>query len=292
MNKQDFDVTAWFEDQGIEYATEGDNTTQGWANVACPFCADHANHLGVNLESKNFHCWLCGERGDVVKLIREVQGVGYYEARDVVNRYSNPAKQVVKEKPSSKPFRLPGHEMEEEIPEVVRKLFKRRNFPLAWIKRHRLRFYTPTQQLVVPVFYGGRAVSYQLMDVTGLARVKYQSCPKDAAVMDNKSVWYGVDEALRQDQVVVVEGVTDKWRVGDCAVAAFGKGVSEEQRRLFVRLFSGKRVKVFLDPDARSESFAFAGELALLGWRVQRVELGSGDPAELTEEEVRQILEM
>jgi DNA primase len=65
---------------------------------------------------------------------------------------------------------------------------------------------------------------------------------------------YNYDQALRQPLVVVVEGVTDVWKVGPAGVALFGKSASPEQARLLAAGWHGKPEVVLLDADATEEA--------------------------------------
>lgn len=90
--KEGFDVLSYLDDMGIEYSTGGDNVSSGWVGIQCPFCSDHKNHLGINLNHKNFSCWICNERGDVVKLIQELEGISFIKAKQRVEEYQNAAR--------------------------------------------------------------------------------------------------------------------------------------------------------------------------------------------------------
>ena len=68
-----FDVYEYLDDRGLVYSEEGDNVSEGWVNITCPFCGDDKNHMGINLRSKYFHCWICNESSNnMINLIMEV----------------------------------------------------------------------------------------------------------------------------------------------------------------------------------------------------------------------------
>ncbi len=54
--------------------------------------------------------------------------------------------------------------------------------------------------------------------------------------------------------VVVVEGVTDAWRLGPGAVALFGKSIATEQSQLILRYCLGRPIVVLLDADAEDNA--------------------------------------
>ena len=54
-----FDVLRFLEQNGIEYAKGGANTSRNNVTVHCPFCgpADPSKHMSINLVNKGWRCW-------------------------------------------------------------------------------------------------------------------------------------------------------------------------------------------------------------------------------------------
>ena len=70
-----------------------------------------------------------------------------------------------------------------------------------------------------------------------------------------KKSWtlYNLDDAQYYNDIVIVEGVTDVWRVGKRAMAMFGKSLSTAQRSVLCKRCAGKRIILVPDtndPDA------------------------------------------
>lgn len=42
-------------DYRIPFSEQGKNIGNGWIGLKCPFCDDHSNHLGLNLQYDFFH---------------------------------------------------------------------------------------------------------------------------------------------------------------------------------------------------------------------------------------------
>lgn len=70
--------------------------------------------------------------------------------------------------------------------------------------------------------------------------------------MDKREMLWNFDNARMSDTVVVTEGVFDAARVGRCAVATFGKSVSDVQVGLLQQYW--RHVVLLLDPDAAKEA--------------------------------------
>ena len=52
-----------------------------WANTNCPMPnhEDNSPSFGVNTESNRYHCFGCGETGDIINLIKNVEGLNFAE---------------------------------------------------------------------------------------------------------------------------------------------------------------------------------------------------------------------
>jgi hypothetical protein len=110
-------------------------------------------------------------------------------------------------------------------------------------------------RLYVPVVQGGQLVGWQgrypaELDWKATGVSKYYNMPG----LRKGQLLYNLDQARGQPLVVVVEGVTDAWRVGPAAVALFGKTASEAQVQLLAACWRGQPVVILLDADAPEEA--------------------------------------
>jgi len=298
--KEGFDVRAFLDDRGVAYSLEGDNVTAGWLGIECRFCSDHARHLGVHYAGDNgFHCWLCDESGDAISFIKAVEGCGFLKAKEILEQYQG--KGLVEQK-----VRVDYHSRvlpdecilidEGMEPEIVRRWFKRRGFPRSLCREWGLGFceFGPYNlRLIVPVTLDGRVVSFQAVDLSGWTSDKYRSCPDGRSNRPLKHCLYGIDEAARGDQIILVEGVTDKWRLGNSAVALFGKGWTLDQMLLLWERAGSKRIKVLLDLDAMEDGDGLSWFLTERFARVEFVKLEEGDPkdpGEFNDDWVRKVV--
>ncbi len=82
--------------------------------------------------------------------------------------------------------------------------------------------------------------------------------------------------------IVLVEGVTNVWRLGDVGVAAFGKDLSEEQVRLLGEASGGQKpVVVLLDGGEDRAAWRAFSKLQQRRVPAVRVDLPEGlDPAD------------
>ena len=58
------------------------NRSSNWANTNCPMPnhEDNSPSFGVNSDSNLFHCFGCGAKGDIIKLVQLVEGLTFVES--------------------------------------------------------------------------------------------------------------------------------------------------------------------------------------------------------------------
>ena len=84
------DIRAYFDDIGIDWIDRGKNVSKGAVEINCPFCGlDPSKHLGVWGDYKygGFHCWVCGEKGSLLKLVMKIEGVGFEKAKKILDSF-------------------------------------------------------------------------------------------------------------------------------------------------------------------------------------------------------------
>jgi hypothetical protein len=101
------------------------------------------------------------------------------------------------------------------------------------------------------VLAGWQARSIWTADEGSYSSPKYLSCRG----MKKSHILYGLPEAINtRGPVVIVEGVTDVWRLQTNAIALFGKDLSSKQSLLLQHHFSDRPIVVFLDAGTQEAS--------------------------------------
>lgn len=283
------DLIEWLEDSDIAFWTEGKNISKGWIGLQCPFCDDHSNHCGISPDHVKFSCWKCGESGGLAKLIRELTDSGWRSAYRIAEQIGQDALgsgYVLSSLPttdstSDVPVQGILPSSSSDFPRIHRRYLRSRSFQLRQIKRDydiravyttgRYRF-----RIIVPYYLDGQLVNWVARDVTERADKKYLACPNKQAVVPLKSTFYNIDRA--EDKIVLVEGVTDVWRIGKGSIASSGTLITNEQLLLLTerRL---KKVFVVFDEDATDKADRYANKISTI-LDVEIIELKGGDPAE------------
>jgi len=304
MDSVSFDIIAFLEEHSIEYHTSGKNVGQGWIGLQCRFCTDQSNHLGVNLDSKVYSCMKCGEKGGPVKLVKTLLDCEWVEAYQEVERFSDLP-------PSKKERGIPRSESDRwkpktlPIPSYFSKNFSKRHLaylagrkfnPSALIERYDLYavggIATPQWKwrVVAPVKIGGQVVNFIGRDITGKSPLRYRLEDNEKAIIPRARLLYNLD-SVKDGSCLIVEGMTDVWRVGAGAIACVGTKVSDFQIGTLLD-FGIKRASILFDPEPEAQRLArrLAGRLAGVMDKVVVLEKQtSGDPGDMSPDEVIEL---
>ena len=269
----------------ISFKTSGKNVSKGWINLeVCPFCNDSSYHCGINLSSLAFHCWVCHEKGHIHKLLKEI---GLKNIQNI--EFENEQQPIIK---TSDMVKWPEF-MQDEMPVPHRKYLSSRGFdPDFLIKKYKLKsVYNIGDykfRIIVPVIVNKITVSWVAANVLRQFKhiIPYLDCPPEKAIVQPKHALYNYDSI--NDWVIIVEGITDVWNCGDGFVASFTKGMTSEQIELLLKK-NPKKVFIMFDSDANIQAQQLANNLSGLFHYVEVLTLVSGDPADLTKEEINQI---
>ena len=293
-----FDIIRFCDDYHITFFTHGNkNVPMGCVGIKCPFCDDHSNHMYFRL---NFawavNCWRCG-RHSLSETVQALLGVPGVEARGIITRYASDsprASQPQDQRIFAKSVVFPAGMSEME--QGHRLYLIKRNFDPNEIKNtwkvQGTNHIDPDYKwrIIAPITFRGQVVSYQARDIGDFQEPKYRACPPEYEVVSHKDVLYGFDEA-RGDSVVVVEGITDVWRLGPGAVATFGTKWTKPQALLMIQKWD----KIFLlfDPDDPGRLAGLSLYHFLRGFKenVELLELnGYSDPGSMPDSEAKYLM--
>jgi DNA primase len=285
------DIRECLESLDISYTNPGSkNTSQNSISIECPWCEDGSYHLGISLNEKYWSCWKCANKGGIIQLIMKLKGWDYNDAVEHLHKYMT----------SDTLFDTDDeHERNTSVSEVklagVNKLLKphhnyleSRGFnPYHIFQKYKVNCVGPigkyNNSIIVPFFKNGRIVTFAAADITRQAENKYTYLNREKSISPIGSTLYNVDNAI--DTIIVVEGITDVWRLGDGAVAIGRKKFTSWQVK---RLLKFKRIFIMLDADATDMAEQLASNLGMFS-DVTLLELNSGDPADLSDDEVKEI---
>jgi len=299
-----FDIVAYLEDRSYDVHYPGEkNVSQGWVNITCPFpwCDDPSWHLGINMETKKYSCWKCGEKGFITQLIQELEGgCSLAEVNGIIDEYQDLTFPELKKEALIRPstLHLPKGSSK-DFPSLHYNYLKGRRFdPEFLIGKYDLYAinnigaYGLKFRVIIPIYFEGKMVSYTSLDVTGkkAKEDKYRNCPNEKAIVPTHQCLYNFDTV--KDKVLLVEGPADVWRMGDGAVGMFGIKYTLEQTNLLLsRKERVKKAYVMFDAGEleQQQALKLAGSLNSLIPHVEVIELPSGDPDDMSDEEVKKL---
>lgn len=259
---ENFDHRAWLESINYDYYTKGSNVGKNWVGLDCPFCADGdtGGHLGINEETKAIYCWRCQTKGNVIKLIIALQGKTAISS--TLKRFTHTNRSVT-------PLKRHTHEMN-RVPCTLPKrstttilqlhatYLKNRGFaPKYLYEKYKLRSVGICPdwgyKIVIPIYYGKTLGTFVGRDITGKAKIRYKACPIEKSLVDPKGGIYNLQSAT--DRLMLVEGVTDVWRIGDGCGAIMGTAFDDRQI-LDIVSSNVKEVFILFDNDKAGKTAA------------------------------------
>ncbi len=117
------------------------------------------------------------------------------------------------------------------------------------------RYSIAINRLIIPIYDDGKLRGWQARYIGELdwkgpdrksLRPKYYSCPDS----DFRSrCIYGIESMREWQTGILVEGPTDRWRLGAMSGCIFGNTVTEAQRNKFLAVFRGRTGVLLLDPE-------------------------------------------
>lgn len=295
------DITQLYQDYGIPIAQPGNkHYLSGWVNTHCPFCYGDNFHLGYNEKSGHMNCWKCGFH-PVEKALSLVLNVPYSKIRSLLKAYNRKfgASDAKFDTIDDQPIRTyrPPNLTCLKTPHI-KFLEKRRFDPQKLAEKYSLEAFGPiaekgyAHRIYIPIFFNRRLVSWYARSISLTREDKYRPCPKEKESIPHKHMLYGLDN-VPGSTCVVVEGVTDVWRLGEGAVATFGVDTMAGQRALLIKRF--RRIFVLFDND-ESGAGQMAGEklcqmLSGSGRIVKQVFLEKGDPGDLSQSDAGKMMQ-
>ena len=272
---------------------------RGWVSAHCPLCPGTPDfHLGYNLRNHYWNCFRCGGKS-WEQVARALTGQGFEELRA---RYGG-ALQRSNLTPTPKTPRV--LKARAELPlgcgpmgvshhsYLYRRGFDSDQLEQGWGLLGTGPVGPDKLRVVAPIHQQGKLVSWQARYFALAFSVMSRACPPDREARPIKHCLYGLDQTNPDRGCVVVEGITDVWRLGAGAVATFGTEWSMEQARL---LLCFSRVFVLFDSGEEAAQ-QFSSRLCMLlrsGGipHVEQVSLGDSriDPGDLLQADAEYLM--
>lgn len=289
------DIKRLLGDYNVPFVTEGNkHCTRGWVNIHCPFCAGSKNfHLGLQEEGKAAHCWRCGQH-PVVKTLSSILNLPQSRTRAIMQKYGTiRRKRIAEPTVAINPLKYP--KPNNKLTKPYKDYLSARGFdPDKLEQEWQLQQTGPVSYLddidysyriIIPVIWDGEIVTFQARDITDKNDFKYLACPKHREKIHHKTILYGRQDLWQNcDGIIIVEGVTDVWRLGTSAVATFGTQFKMEQVLQLAKHNNNFFIIFDDDIQAQKQARALATKLKALG-KTAQIEKIKEDPGGMEQED-------
>lgn len=285
-------VIEYLNDKEIEYKSGGKNIGRDFVGLEeCPLCNSKGYHFGIHTYKGFFNCWVCGGTGNFIKFVREIEQCGYKKAKPIAAKYLDLDLDEDEEERLPEGQKVLPEDCLDYLPQIHMNYLEGRNFNPSFLKKkyklkavHNLGKYR--FRIIVPIIMKRQIVNFAARDISGKSKSKYLYPSNSESILPIKSCLYNIDTVQNGGEAIVVEGVTDCWRLGDKSVATLGKHLSIPQLNLLAEK-ELERVTVIPDEGAEDSAEKVANQLSGLIDNVEIVELPEGgDPADLNVDEV------
>lgn len=301
MENYNFNAIDFCDDYNIEYASSGKHFRQGWTNIQCPFCGGSTGyHLGINTSNGYANCYKCGGY-NMFKVISTILKTSTYETKQILKKYSGGSRIISSKKETRNiPSELVFPSDIKPITQAARDYLIDRNFNPDQIASTWGILSTPhwgfyRNRILAPIYQHDKLVSFQTRDITGTQPQKYLACFQNDELIPHQQCVYGFDLALGRKTCIVVEGITDVWRLGPGAIGTFGIGFTRHQARLIADNF--ERVHILYDSEIQAQEKAEElGFLISSGFKnpVEVINLSftaeGKDPGDLSQDDADEIM--
>ena len=286
-----FDSHSYLNEMGINYWTEGKNVSSGWTGVKCVWCGDRSNHLGISPDGFSLKCWACGQKKNMLQFIMAVEKCNFAAAKSIAKKYTSDYidTTTVQEHGVSK-VEIPTG-VKPHLDKHHRKYLRKRNYHPRLIE-DTFHLYGGgvigpfKYRIVAPVYENNKILTLVGRDITDKSAIPYKNLSGKKSVLPAKHCVYNIDNI--GDTAIIVEGITDVWRLGSYGViATLGLVFTNAQ----INRIASKLKKAYIMFDSEPQAIRQAEELAnLLHMQgvntIEILELSEGDPADLTKDEV------
>jgi hypothetical protein len=291
-----FDVIKFLKEYGINNRARGANCSPGFVNINCPFCkqGDNNYHGGFQIEKGYYTCWKCGWH-PISEVIIAILKCTEREAINLYKKYSDKqsykAIQTIKKESEYNNINyakmIDCRSFKSTFNEIYLNYLKHRNFdPYKVIKQFNLlsgglvgdyKF-----RIIAPIYFKNELVSFQGRDITDKQKLRYKACRKKDEIIFHKRTLYNLDNC-NDNKVIVCEGITDVWRLGDNTCCTFGVQFSTSQVLLLAEKF--KKVFILYDPDpaGKKQGKILSMQLAGLGLDVEIIAISDSDPGSMSD---------
>jgi DNA primase len=229
----------------------------------CPFCHHHKKKLQINLETQQWHCWVCDAKGKKIQSLLKRLHVDNKKLKKIYEIYGDDYIVTSSTTDEDKvELRLPNEfQSLLNVPKGLNPLYrkvmeyvKQRGITKEDIIRYNIGYCDSghyTNRIIIPSYDMDNRLNYFIArSVYDEEKFKYKNPPvsKNVTIFENQINW--------KEPIVLTEGVFDAMAVKRNAIPLLGKFVP---KKLMENIFknSVKEIKILLDNDAQDQALRY-----------------------------------
>jgi len=262
----------------------------------CPFCHHHKKKLQVNLQTQQWHCWVCDAKGKRIhsllkrlhvdahklKKLYEIYGDDYViyqqdtEEEKVELRLPNEFQSLLKEPKGLNPlFRK------------VKEYAEQRGITKEDITRYNIGYCDSghyANRIIIPSYDSNNRLNYFIArSVYDEEKFKYKNPPvsKNVIMFENQINW--------KEPITLVEGVFDAMAVKRNAIPLLGKFVPKKLNDSIYKE-GVKKINILLDEDAQEQALRYTMQFQNNGIETTNIKPQEKDASDMGFENVNKLL--
>ena len=262
----------------------------------CPFCHHHKKKLQVNLETQQWHCWVCDAKGKRISSLLRRLHVDSHKLQKLHEIYGDDYIVYSKDSEEEKiELRLPK-EFKSLLkePKGVNPTFRKvkhyadsRGITREDIIRYNIGYCDGglyAGRIIIPSYDSDNRLNYFIArSVFDEEKFKYKNPPvsKNVIMFENQINW--------NEPITLVEGVFDAMSVKRNAIPILGKFIP---KKLMENIYdkSVKNINILLDKDAQEQALYYVVQLGNQGIKVRNIIPSDKDAGEMGFSKVNHIL--
>lgn len=262
----------------------------------CPFCHHHKKKLQINLETQQWHCWVCDAKGKRISSLLRKLHVDSKQLQKLYEIYGDDYVVYSKDSEEEKiELRLPSEFKSlliepKGINPTYRKVIyyaKNRSITIDDIRRYNIGYCDSglyAGRIIIPSYDSDNKLNYFIArSVFEEETFKYKNPPvsKNVIMFENQINW--------NEPITLVEGVFDALAVKRNVIPILGKFIP---KKLMNNIYHKqvKSINILLDKDAQDEALRYVVQLGNQGIKVRNIIPSDKDAGEMGFSKVNQIL--
>ena len=262
----------------------------------CPFCHHHKKKLQVNLQTQQWHCWVCDAKGKrIQRLLRRLQVDSrrlkkiYEIYGDDYVVYSNTTEEEKVELRLPNEFRSLLEEPKGLNPTFrkVKEYARKRGITQRDIKRYNIGYCDSghySNRIIIPSYDSDNRLNYFIArSVYDEEKFKYKNPPvsKNIIMFENQINW--------NEPITLVEGVFDAMAVKRNAIPLLGKFVPKTLNDTIYKK-GVKSINILLDEDAQEQALHYTMQFQNQGITTKNIKPSDKDASDMGFSQVNKIL--